>query len=80
MLHRAAFACSENGVPTMAYIEFAPLPSGRQQKSTLMKDLINFHSFLGTPETLRFFLVEVLVVPTNAFEATMTLPRSLLNS
>jgi hypothetical protein len=76
MVHRAASACSVTGIPTMAYSQFAPLPMGCKQEPTLMRDLIDFHSLLGTPETLRFYRVEVLLAPTNAFEATMTLPKS----
>ena len=76
MVHRAASACFASRIPTLAYIQFSPLPNGSSQEPTVIRDLAQLHTLLGVPDTLRFYLVEVLVAPTKAFEAIRALPKS----
>jgi hypothetical protein len=76
-VHRAASACSADRAPTLAYIQFCPLPNGAVVCSTLRNDLDLLYTLLGAPEKFPFWLVEVTLKPTEGFEHIRNLTKGL---
>ncbi|HUN86761.1 MAG TPA: hypothetical protein VMU48_20440 [Terracidiphilus sp.] len=68
-VHRAASACFSRGRPTLAYLQFSPLPDGSASGSHLVQDLFHLHKILGSPDAFRFVLIEVAIERTAAFNA-----------
>lgn len=76
MVHRAASACVAGNDPRMAYLVFSPDPNLQPSKtSQLQKDLEHLWELLGRPEGFPFYLVEVQISPTAAFDAIKYLPK-----
>jgi hypothetical protein len=75
MVHRAASACRGGRVPKLVYLQFTPLPDGGAQKSTLIEDLACLHAAIGAPAGFPFWLVEVSLEQTDAFETLRLLPK-----
>jgi len=76
-VHRAASACAAGRKPTLAYIQFCPLPNGTEVCSTLRDDLDHLYTLLGAPEQFPFWLVEVTLKPTEGFERIRNLIKGL---
>jgi hypothetical protein len=76
-VHRAASACAAGRKPTLAYIQFYPLPNGPVVCSTLREDLDHLYTLLGAPEQFPFWLVEVTLRPTEGFEHIRNLTKGL---
>jgi len=80
MVHRAASACAI-GHPALAYIQFSPLPDGKQTDLQRLKaDLTNLHGLLGAPAGFPFLLIEVEAKATSAFEHIEGLPKGSANT
>jgi hypothetical protein len=75
MVHRAASACHDGRIPKLVYLQFTPLPDGSAQKPTLIQDLAHLHAAIGAPTAFPFWLVEVWLEHTDAFEALRFLPK-----
>lgn len=76
MVHRAASACDAGNDPRMAYLIFSPDPSQQPSiTSQILKDLEHLWNLLGRPERFPFFLVEVQISPTAAFNAIRSLQK-----
>jgi hypothetical protein len=76
MVHRAASACKAGKMPRLAYLVFTP---SRDKKtaaiSKLLNDLTHLWNLLGNPERFPFYLVEVPLSSTPAFEKIAPLPK-----
>lgn len=76
MVHRAASACAAGLNPKLLYLQFTPLPNGTPADCRhLRKDLHNLHNLLGSPEDFPFYLVELEVKPTAAYEVIASLSK-----
>jgi len=76
MVHRAASACEAGGDPQLAYLVFKPSPDTRTaDMQTIHDDLTHLWSLLGDPKRFPFYLVEVHLSPTAAFDAIALLPK-----
>lgn len=76
MVHRAASACAAGPKPKLLYLQFTPLPNGTPADCRhLREDLHNLHSLLGSPEDFPFYLVELEVKPTAAYEVIASLSK-----
>jgi hypothetical protein len=76
MVHRAASACDAGNDPRMAYLIFSPDPNQQPSNtSQLRKDLGHLWNLLGRPERFPFFLVEVQISSTAAFNAIKSLQK-----
>ncbi|RPI78493.1 MAG: hypothetical protein EHM45_06400 [Desulfobacteraceae bacterium] len=69
MMHRAASACQAGSRPKLAYLLFKPSsdPDTADIK-VIHDDLARLHSLLGNPKDFPFYLVEVHMTPTAAFD------------
>jgi hypothetical protein len=76
-VHRAASACATGRKPTLAYIQFCPLPNGAEVCSTLRYDLEYLYTLLGTPDKFPVWLVEVVVKTTDGFEQIRNLAKGV---
>lgn len=69
MVHRAASACESALFPTLAYIQFSPLPDLSSPKTDALFDaLSHLHELLGPKSRLSIKLIEVQIKPTSAYE------------
>lgn len=76
MVHRAASACAAGGNPQLAYLVFKPSPDPRTaDMQTIHDDLTHLWNLLGNPKRFPFYLVEVQLSPTAAFDAIASLPK-----
>jgi hypothetical protein len=76
MVHRAASACDAGGKPQLAYLVFKPSPDPRTaDMQTIHDDLTHLWNLLGNPKKFPFYLVEVQLSPTAAFDAIASLPK-----
>ncbi len=76
MVHRAASACAQGKRPQLAYLQFTPLPDGQKADSEQnYTDLTDLHRLLGHPSGFPFHLIEVQVMPTDAFRSIERLPK-----
>jgi hypothetical protein len=76
MVHRAASACATGKMPRLAYLVFTPSPDKKTAAiSKLLNDLTHLWNLLGNPERFPFYLVEVPLLPTPAFEKIAPLPK-----
>jgi len=76
MVHRAASARDAGKDPRMAYLIFSPDPSQQPSNTRqILKDLEHLWNLLGRPVRFPFFLVEVQISPTAAFNAIRSLQR-----
>jgi hypothetical protein len=76
-VHRAASACVTGRIAALAYIQFCPLPNGADAGSRLRGDLDHLYTLLGAPERFPFWLVEVVIRPTEGFERIRNLTKGL---
>ena len=77
MVHRAASACAAGGKPKLAYLVFKPSPDPRAaDMRTIHDDLASLWNLLGNPSTFPFYLVELPLSPTAAFDAIALLPKA----
>lgn len=76
-VHRAASACAAcDSNPKMAYLLFKPSPSPHTaDANTIRGDLEHLWQLLGSPTSLPFYLIEVNMNPTTAFEAIASLEK-----
>jgi hypothetical protein len=77
MVHRAASACSFERSPTLAYLQFMPLPDGKPLQTDLASDMQKLYGIFGSPSRFRFCLITVRLFPTRAFQAIGGLPKDL---
>ena len=76
MVHRAASACMVGSDPRMAYIVFEPSPDPDPMRiPDLRDDLTHLWSLLGDPKGFPFYLVEVRLSPTAAFNEIASMPK-----
>jgi hypothetical protein len=76
MVHRAASACKAGGNPQLAYLVFKPSADPRTaDMQTIYNDLTHLWNLLGNPKKFSFYLVEVHLSPTAAFDAIASLPK-----
>ena len=76
MVHRAASACAKGKIPSLAYLVFKLSPDKKPAAiPKLRDDLTHLWDLLGNPEGFPFYLVEVQLSPTPAFEAIASLPK-----
>lgn len=76
MVHRAASACDAGNDPRMAYLIFSPGPNQQPSNTRqLQKDLEHLWILLGSPVGFPFYLVEVQISPTAAFNAIKSLQK-----
>lgn len=76
MVHRAASACYMAKQPRLAYLHFIPDPSGLSATSEqYLSDLKHLKDLMGHPKGFSFYLIDVEIKPTAAFEQIRDLPR-----
>jgi hypothetical protein len=76
MVHRAASACAAGRRPSLAYLQFSPLPNGIEPNITqLQTKLSHLYDILGAPSAFPFFLIEVKLKATDAFHRISGLPK-----
>jgi len=76
MVHRAASACAVGRKPKLIYLQFTPLPNGAPVDTQhLNNDLRTLHDLLGSPANFPFYLVEMEVKPTTAYQTIANLPK-----
>ena len=76
MVHRAASACAAGGNTKLAYLVFKPSPDPRTADMHVIRDdLTHLWNLLGNPKGFSFYLVEVQLSPTAAFDAIASLPK-----
>lgn len=80
VLHRAASACAiasaHDCTPHLIYLHFHPSPSKSSAKTKqYISDLRHLHLLLGRPENLKFTVVEMPLLPTDAFEMIKDLDK-----
>ena len=75
-VHRAASACFNSEQPHLAYLHFIPDPSGLGATSEqYQSDLKHLKDLLGNPKRFSFYLIDVEIKPTAAFEQIRNLPK-----
>jgi len=76
MVHRAASACAVGEKPKLAYLVFKPSPDPRTAViQTIRDDLTHLWNLLGCPKGFPFYVVELSLSPTAAFDAIASLPK-----
>jgi hypothetical protein len=77
MIHRAASACALERQGKLAYLHFQTHQShpSESASATYRSDLTHLFNLLGKPENFPFYLVEIRMWPTPAFERIKDLPR-----
>ncbi|MDA9934378.1 hypothetical protein N9B88_01295 [Rubripirellula sp.] len=76
MIHRAASACGAAECPSLAYLVFRPSMFEYTTDTRLIRDeLAHLWRLLGRPKDFPFFLVEVEMKYTKAFERIAKLPK-----
>lgn len=76
MVHRAASACEAGGNPKLAYLVFKPSPDSRTASiQQIQTDLKHLGDLLGNPKGFPFYLVEVYLSPTAAFDEIASLSK-----
>lgn len=76
MVHRAASACAAGVDPKMAYLVFKPSLDPRTASiQQIQADLNHLWGLLGRPKGFPFYLVEMQLSPTAAFDAIASLPK-----
>lgn len=77
MVHRAASACAVGSDPRMAYLVFKSSSAPRTVNSEqTQSDLLYLFKLFGCPSAFPFFLVEIPLSPTAAFEAIENLLKA----
>jgi hypothetical protein len=77
MVHRAASAYFTSEHPRLAYLHFIPDPSGMGATSEqYQSDLEDLKDLIGNPKSFSFYLIDVEIKPTSAFEQIMNLPKA----
>jgi hypothetical protein len=69
VVHRAASACGVDRAPSLAYLHFVPATKGAATSAQYLNDLSQVHALLGSPADFPFFLIELPMQRTRAFEA-----------
>jgi hypothetical protein len=76
MVHRAASACAAGVNPKMAYLMFEPsLDPKTASIQQIHADLNHLWDLLGNPNRFPFYLIELQLSPTAAFDAIASLPK-----
>jgi hypothetical protein len=76
IVHRAASACASGEMPKLAYLVFKPSPDSTAANiKVIYNDLANLWILLGRPEKFPFFVVEVKLSHTVAFDEIGSLPK-----
>lgn len=76
MVHRAASACAAGHFPTLAYVQFSPLPDLTPPLTDdLRKALSHFQALLGPESRISIKLIEVRMKPTSAFDRLRVLTK-----
>jgi hypothetical protein len=77
LLHRAASACGacQDGCPSLAYLHFSSPESTGARGDAYVKALSDFHRLLGSPEAFPFYVVEIPITGTTAFDAIRGLKK-----
>ena len=73
ILHRAASACG--AYPSLAYLHFSSPESTGANADAYVKALSDFHRLLGSPEAFPFYVVEIPIKGTTAFDAIRGLKK-----
>ncbi len=78
-VHRAASACGVAKRPTLVYLHFVPalgsLAAGAATTEQYAADLHHLHALLGHPSGFPFYVVELPLEPTVAFDGVRDLPK-----
>lgn len=76
MVHRAASACATGLSPRVAYLQFAPSPTGTRSlhREQLLADAQHLRDLLGD-SAFPILVFEAQIRPTEAFEAIKNLPK-----
>ena len=76
LVHRAASACSMPKPPKLLYLHFEPSPAKYSPTTAqYRKDLKYLHELMGSPKTFPFYLAEVPLHFTEAFQRIKSLPK-----
>lgn len=76
-VHRAASACFNSAQPHLAYMHFIPDPSGKGATSKqYQSDLEHLNNLIGNPKRFNFYLIDIEIKPTSAFEQIRNLPKA----
>jgi hypothetical protein len=75
MLHRAASAAVAEK-PSLAYIVFKPSPDRQSATAdSVAVELLRLWTLLGRPASFPFYVVEIEIMPTDAYEPLRLLPK-----
>ncbi len=76
MIHRAASVASVSDLPRLAYFVFKPSPDQRSASTLEVKSQLGkLWRKLGCPSQFPFYVVEIEIEPTSAFEPLRHLPK-----
>ena len=76
MVHRAASACSTGSEPRLAYMVFeSPANAQTASVTTIKDDLAHLRNVLGNPCDFPFYLIEIPLAFTAAFDKVIDLPK-----
>jgi len=75
VVHRAASACGLGRAPSLAYLHFTPTVKSAATSAQYLSDLSQVHALLGNPDGFPFFLIDVPIEPTGAFDALKHLKK-----
>jgi hypothetical protein len=80
VLHRAASACAVASAtrlqPHLVYLHFHPSPLSSSAKTDqYVSDLQHLHDLMGNPDGVKFTVVEMPLMPTEAFEKIKDLDK-----
>jgi hypothetical protein len=81
MIHRAASACSTTLPASLVYLHFSTPHGGHAAPASHYRnDLQRLHRLIGSPMALRFYLVDLPLQPTAAFDAIAALPKGAIDT
>ncbi|MDY0096508.1 MAG: hypothetical protein RBT80_27740 [Candidatus Vecturithrix sp.] len=76
MVHRSASACAVAADPRMAYLVFkSSLDPKTADFSTIQDDIKHLWNLLGKPKSFPFYLIEMYLLPTSAFNAIVSMAK-----
>jgi hypothetical protein len=77
IVHRAASACAMGKAPMLAYLHFMSMGAGGASSEQYLGDLAQVHALLGSPHGFPFYLVDLPLQPTRAFDAIRHLKKGV---
>jgi hypothetical protein len=77
IVHRAASACAMGRAPILAYLHFTATGTGGASSEQYLSDLARVHALLGSPQDFPFYLVDLPLQPTRAFDAIKYLKKGV---